>query len=125
MVVLFVGALVAAFALVVLLIGRGAAIASGPRALDAPLTLHSESRARNELIRRRAVIVSLIHNLRLDHDTGKIADADYEKTLKRLEGEAVRVGRSLRDLEGEEVDVEAARREIEPLSAVSRPEVAT
>lgn len=89
------------------------AIALGQRGTpDELLGTDIDARRLDELAVRKAALVAAIRTTELDFDTGKISSSDRDRTLRRLEAEAVAVMKSMDALRGAEVDRDEAEREI-------------
>lgn len=79
-----------------------------------------------ELAERRALLVQQMRNVRFDAELGKVTEADRDALLRRLERQALAVGRELDGMLGEASDVAAADAAVaERTQAVLRGEVAT
>jgi len=73
-----------------------------------------------ELLERKELIMGAIRSTKLDLATSKISQEDHDKTVKRLELDAVRVMRSLDEIRGAEDDLGAADAELDRLLVRAR-----
>jgi hypothetical protein len=66
-----------------------------------------------DLLSRKDLLLKAIQSTHLDFDTAKISADDRDRTIRRLESEAVEVLRAVDDLRGTDVDIARARALIE------------
>jgi hypothetical protein len=71
-----------------------------------------EARRLDDLAVRKTALVAAIRTTELDFETGKVSQTDRDRTLRRLENEAVVVMKTMDDIRGAEVDRDAAEHEI-------------
>lgn len=76
-----------------------------------------------ELLVRKRSLIAAIRGAELDCDTGKIAEADRDRVIARLEREAAVVMRKLDELSGSDEDIAAAAAQIDAAMLQARDRV--
>lgn len=77
--------------------------------------LDEDLRRVEELVARKSTLLQELREIKFDHETGKISEADYEEMKQRFERQAVQVMRELDELHGgrgweDAIDEELERR---------------
>ncbi|TVQ95293.1 MAG: hypothetical protein EA398_18025 [Deltaproteobacteria bacterium] len=108
-------------ALIAATVGGVIRVLAGDRALDTTVEVDDARLRLRELTERKAVLVELLRTTEDDFASEKIIEADYRRTRRSLEREALGVMRAIEELRGEEDDLAAADAALEDVrSRVAR-----